>query len=45
MTNEQQKPVAPPSNPTVAPAQNPPQQTQGDNKPDIDKSGAQPQQK
>ncbi len=44
MTNEQQKPVTPTSNPAVAPQQNP-QQTQGDNKPSNDKPGAQPQQK
>ena len=48
MTNEQQKPVAPTSNPAAAPQQKPqhnPQQNQGDSKPGIDKSGTQPQQK
>ena len=44
MTNEQQKPSAPTSNPTATPAQNP-QQRQGDSKQGADKSDAQPQRK
>jgi hypothetical protein len=40
MTNEQQKPATPTSNPTPAPQQN-----QSDNKPSTDKPGVQQQQK
>jgi hypothetical protein len=43
MTNEEQKPVAPTSNPATAPQK--PQHNQGDSKPGSDKSDAQPQQK
>jgi hypothetical protein len=43
MTNEQQKPVTPASNPSQAPQQNP-QQDQSGNKPNTDKPAVQPQQ-
>jgi len=46
MTNEQQKPAAPASNPTPAPQQDQQgQQSQSPAKPSTDKPGAQPQQK
>jgi hypothetical protein len=49
MTNEQQKPTTPATNPDSAPQQNQgtpsPQQNQGAPKPSNDKPGSQPQQK
>jgi len=44
MTNEQQKPATPATNPTQAPQHNP-QQDQSGNKPSTDKPGVQQQQK
>ena len=44
MTNEQQKPATPTTNPTPAPQQNP-QQDQSGNKSNTDKPGVQQQQK
>lgn len=43
MTNEEQKPVAPTSNPTATPQK--PQHDQGDSKSGSNKSDVQPQQK
>jgi hypothetical protein len=43
MTNEQQKPATPTSNPTPAPQQN--QQSESPSKPSTDKPGVQQQQK
>jgi hypothetical protein len=46
MSNEQQKPATPATNPAQAPQQKPqPQQDQSGHKPDTDKPGVQQQQK
>lgn len=46
MTNEQQKPAQPATNPAQTPQHNPqPQQDQSGNKPSTDKPGVQQQQK